>query len=148
MNDQASSAAFASSVSGPAAEREWRGQSRAQADVNVYIAEAHVLVWGLTQVAEAAIYLAAEMFAEDELMNYPRSFRLELGADNLVNIFEVYAGSGPEPPLIAHHVVVDTELVPLLANINDLTVSTEDLKKRTQVHFWTPWRLVVYSFFS
>ena len=73
-------------------------------------------------MAEAAIYLAAEMFAEDELMNYPRSFRLEVGADNLVNIFEVYAGSGPEPPLIAHHVVVDTELVPLLANINDLTV--------------------------
>ena len=41
--------------------------SWSRADVNAYVAEAHGLVWGLTQAVEAAIYLAAEIFRRRSL---------------------------------------------------------------------------------
>ena len=58
-------------------------------------------------MVEAAICLAAEMFAEEMLVDYAYSFWPEVIADDLVTAFEVYVASGPEPPLNAHHVIVD-----------------------------------------
>ena len=53
-------------------------------------------------------------------MNYPCNFRLEVIADDLATTFE--AKSGSEPSLIAHHIVADARLVPLLATIYELSV--------------------------
>ena len=77
MNNRDSSATFSDSVAGPAAEGEWCRRYPARADSNAYTAEAHGLVWGLAEAVEAAISKAAEMFADEMLVNYPRSFGLK-----------------------------------------------------------------------
>ena len=56
------------------------------------------------------------------LLAYPRHFWHEAIAEELVTTFEVYAGSSPEPLLIAHHIFGDTGLVLLLAKIYELAV--------------------------
>ena len=74
------------------------------------------------QKVECALDFSAQYVSLELLLPYPRHFRPEAIAEELVAALEVYVVSSPELQKIPCHIVGDLELVCLIANTYEVTV--------------------------
>ena len=74
------------------------------------------------QKVECALDFSAQYVSLELLLPYPRHFRPEAIAEELVAALEVYVVSSPELQKIPCHIVGDLELVCLIVEVYEMTV--------------------------